>query len=387
MDDSSCIPLKCCIKCGIEKPQTRIFFRPTRGGGFYPYCKECASIKVTKDPVPDGYKRCVTCKQEKPATSKFFRGANRGGFFPYCRECEPVARRNGSIPVGYKRCPACREVKPADEKFFHRLATSKDGLYGRCKQCRNVDEIEDPIPDGHKQCTSCNQIKPADTEHYHRWQGGLRSRCKECLNAEDREKSHQETLEKQAIRALDAPPPGMKKCSKCEEIKPATEKYFGKRSTKYVQSGLTGECKACTSKRAKEYVLKNADKVQWQKFMYKEANRDAIRRSGREYAKAHRSASNASGRVRRENIKRNGGDYTARDVLDQLDKQHGECYWCHQHLYEYHVDHVIPIVHGGSNGPENIVLACPFCNQSKGSKTVEEWLVYLKKFILPQKEA
>ena len=40
---------------------------------------------------------------------------------------------------------------------------------------------------------------------------------------------------------------------------------------------------------------------------------------------------------------------------------------------DYHVDHVIPLILGGSNGPENLVIACPRCNLSKGAKMPHEF--------------
>lgn len=40
---------------------------------------------------------------------------------------------------------------------------------------------------------------------------------------------------------------------------------------------------------------------------------------------------------------------------------------------EYHVDHVIPLVQGGSNGPENLVISCPLCNVSKGGRLPQEF--------------
>lgn len=35
-------------------------------------------------------------------------------------------------------------------------------------------------------------------------------------------------------------------------------------------------------------------------------------------------------------------------------------------IYGYHVDHVIPIRHGGSSRPENLAWACFECNVTKG---------------------
>jgi 5-methylcytosine-specific restriction endonuclease McrA len=34
---------------------------------------------------------------------------------------------------------------------------------------------------------------------------------------------------------------------------------------------------------------------------------------------------------------------------------------------------VVPLSRGGSNGPENIVIACPTCNLAKKDKMPHEW--------------
>jgi 5-methylcytosine-specific restriction endonuclease McrA len=39
----------------------------------------------------------------------------------------------------------------------------------------------------------------------------------------------------------------------------------------------------------------------------------------------------------------------------------------------YHVDHVVPLVRGGSDDPSNLVIACVPCNLSKGDKLPHEW--------------
>ncbi len=60
----------------------------------------------------------------------------------------------------------------------------------------------------------------------------------------------------------------------------------------------------------------------------------------------------------------------------------GTVYWPHRRdgkrggwvcLQGLEWDHVVPEYLGGSQDPENVVLACCRCNRSKGHKTLEEW--------------
>ena len=68
--------------------------------------------------------------------------------------------------------------------------------------------------------------------------------------------------------------------------------------------------------------------------------------------------------------------FTVTDVERQYQSQKGHCYYCKRKVGDtYHVDHVIPLSRGGSNGPENIVIACPDCNHSKSDKLPSEWTV------------
>ena len=63
-----------------------------------------------------------------------------------------------------------------------------------------------------------------------------------------------------------------------------------------------------------------------------------------------------------------GPDWEAR----QLEKQGGLCYWCSQTFIHgpkrvgYDADHVIPLDVGGRHTVENLVLACPLCNSTRG---------------------
>jgi 5-methylcytosine-specific restriction endonuclease McrA len=39
------------------------------------------------------------------------------------------------------------------------------------------------------------------------------------------------------------------------------------------------------------------------------------------------------------------------------------------------VEHIVPLIRGGTDDLTNVVIACWGCNQSKGAKPVEEWLL------------
>ena len=52
------------------------------------------------------------------------------------------------------------------------------------------------------------------------------------------------------------------------------------------------------------------------------------------------------------------------------------CVYCGQcmPLRRATLDHLIPLSQGGSHHPENVVLACWRCNQTKGAAMPREWL-------------
>jgi 5-methylcytosine-specific restriction endonuclease McrA len=74
------------------------------------------------------------------------------------------------------------------------------------------------------------------------------------------------------------------------------------------------------------------------------------------------------------------GSFTAGDVMALFEKQSGKCIYCPLDLGKgYHVDHIVPLVRGGSNWPSNLQLCCPTCNISKGSKDHDEFVRYLSR--------
>jgi 5-methylcytosine-specific restriction endonuclease McrA len=64
----------------------------------------------------------------------------------------------------------------------------------------------------------------------------------------------------------------------------------------------------------------------------------------------------------------------AQPLLRQSRRVAKECHYCGTTRGPFHRDHVFPRSRGGSDEPENIVIACQSCNSAKGDRTPEEWL-------------
>jgi 5-methylcytosine-specific restriction endonuclease McrA len=85
------------------------------------------------------------------------------------------------------------------------------------------------------------------------------------------------------------------------------------------------------------------------------------------------------GRQRRARKLNADGEHTFQDVKVIGDLQEWRCYYCNKDVAaSYHVDHMIPLVRGESDWPDNLVVACPTCNISKGAKTAEECPGFLR---------
>ena len=140
-----------------------------------------------------------------------------------------------------------------------------------------------------------------------------------------------------------------------EERKEAARRYYAANRER-VADNQRRRCRENPVKKAEEqrrWIAKNPGKTS---------------EYSRRYYATHREERIALVHIRRAMKNSAPGRYTADDVRTQLSRQEGKCFWCGEKLSDYHVDHVVPLSKGGSNGPENIVVACPACNMAKGSK-------------------
>jgi 5-methylcytosine-specific restriction endonuclease McrA len=117
--------------------------------------------------------------------------------------------------------------------------------------------------------------------------------------------------------------------------------------------------KSAQKHKAKRY----AETAAWKKSHPEQFR--ALQRAGKANRRAREIA--AEGRINKS------------DVLRLFEQQLGRCAAadCGRDISDnYQVDHIHPLVKGGSNWPTNAQLLCPRCNRSKGAKTMAEWTAW-----------
>ena len=92
----------------------------------------------------------------------------------------------------------------------------------------------------------------------------------------------------------------------------------------------------------------------------------------REWRSKNRHRSNFYSHIRRARKLAARGTCSAAQAALRIEVYGGICAYCKKAPHA-HLDHVIPLVRGGSNWPSNFRPSCQRCNQSKGSKLLSEW--------------
>jgi len=119
----------------------------------------------------------------------------------------------------------------------------------------------------------------------------------------------------------------------------------------------------------KDKERRNARSTEWQK-----ANREKSHKATQEWKQRNHwrttSEQNAQyARLRRARKHAAGGTHTLADIEAIFEMQRGRCAYCRKRLRsKRHVDHIIPISKGGSNGRRNLQLTCAHCNQTKSNR-------------------
>jgi 5-methylcytosine-specific restriction endonuclease McrA len=124
------------------------------------------------------------------------------------------------------------------------------------------------------------------------------------------------------------------------------------------------------SERKRESYQQNRAHVLESVRRYAANNREALRLKNKRWRENNRDLVATIDRLKRCRRKGAIGAHTADDIRDIAKLQGNKCAYCRVSLLKKkrHVDHIIPVVRGGTNDRANIQLLCEFCNLSKHAR-------------------
>lgn len=262
-----------------------------------------------------------------------------------------------------KICKICNVEKSFTSfKPFNRTDGSI-GYLSVCGSCRftaykerkaaNVSLHNPPYFDESKNeylrvCSKCHTAKSLGNFHKNKsFKCGFDSLCKVCKKKKDADKyNRQTTTQKEAIIEK-------RKTSNFREVQKLWLKANKEKRKIYLKEYRKKPERLAYARRLW------TDKTPEEKQAYYDANRERLR----------------NGSMRRRARGRNCGFIFPFTKADIIKRDGFNCYLCGKLTTEKesHIEHVLPLSRGGHHKPENVKISCPFCNQSKGNKTLTEY--------------
>ena len=117
------------------------------------------------------------------------------------------------------------------------------------------------------------------------------------------------------------------------------------------------------------------EKIRKQKAEYYQRHKPRLLAKNKKYRQENADKCRLYGKNRYARKMKAEGTFTKEDIKKIYERQKGKCHWCGVKLsfQEKTIDHIKPLVKGGSNWPSNLCIACKPCNSSKKDKDPEDF--------------
>ncbi len=160
------------------------------------------------------------------------------------------------------------------------------------------------------------------------------------------------------------PKPTEKRCNECGNVKPIADFRFLRGYNRHVPY-----CRECIRKRSREYYWANRERCLSLDAVRRVFNREKIAQRRRDNRHVLRDCD-----ARRRARKRNAPRIEKIDRAAIIARDNGTCYLCgcKPAGRDLTLDHVIPLVRGGSHTADNLRVACRSCNSSKRTRLLSE---------------
>lgn len=266
----------------------------------------------------------------------------------------PMPPHDTASASNFKVCTKCGESKPATAEYFPRHKNSKDGFDCHCKACKKI------VDDAYR---AANRVRLAERQRAYR--------------AANRESiSERRRIHYQANREIELERRSVYRAANRKRLAEYQRAYDVANPERKIAYGRIYRAvnREHIAEHKRAYYKANRERVVEYQRAYRAANRKRIDERNRIWRKANRDLVVANKQRRRFRKLQAEGTHTAEDVQEQYKRQKGRCFWCGEKVGDtYHVDHIVPLARGGSNWPENLVIACASCNCSRQDKLPHEW--------------